>query len=123
MKFLIASKGVLTPIQRAIFGALSWCNDVVVLDAAAPAGTPSVLTDLGTIYLPLEGLIDLQAEKKRVAGEITKVEAEITKVESKLNDPSFVEKVPPAVLEDHRQRHTKWSEKLETLKTSLKTLG
>ena len=123
VKFLIASKGVLTPIQRAIFGALSWCNDVVVLDAAAPAGTPSVLTDLGTIYLPLEGLIDLQAEKKRVAGEITKVEAEITKVESKLNDPSFVEKVPPAVLEDHRQRHTKWSEKLETLKTSLKTLG
>ena len=123
VKFLIATKGDLSPIQRAIFGALSWSNDVVVLDAAAPVGTPSVLTDLGTIYLPLEGLIDLEVEKKRVAGEITKVEAEIAKVEAKLNDPSFVEKVPPAVLEDHRQRHSKWSEKLETLRASLKTLG
>jgi len=34
-----------------------------------------------------------------------------------------VEKVPAAVLEDHRQRHAKWSEKLGTLKSTLKTLG
>ena len=55
--------------------------------------------------------------------EISKVEAELEKVNAKLADQSFVEKVPAAVLEDHRQRHAKWSEKLGTLKSTLKTLG
>jgi valyl-tRNA synthetase len=73
--------------------------------------------------MPLEGLIDLEAERTRVTTEITKVEAELEKVNAKLADQSFVEKVPAAVLEDHHLRHTKWSEKLETLKTTLKTLG
>ena len=82
-----------------------------------------MLTDIGTLYLPLEGLIDLEAERKRLASEILKVEAEIAKVNAKLADTSFLEKVPPSVLEEHSQRLSKWSEKLETLKTTLKTLG
>jgi valyl-tRNA synthetase len=73
--------------------------------------------------MPLEGLIDLEAEKVRIASEITKVEAELAKVQAKLADTAFVEKVPAAVLEDHRQRLAKWSEKLETLKTTLQGLG
>ena len=58
-----------------------------------------------------------------VEAEIAKVEEELTKVNAKLADQSFIEKVPAAVLDDHRQRHAKWSEKLETLKSTLKTLG
>ena len=73
--------------------------------------------------MPLEGLVDLDDERKRIAAEITKVEAELVKVEAKLADTSFVEKVPANVLEDHRQRREKWSEKLETLKTTLQGLG
>ena len=89
----------------------------------APAGTPSLVTDLGTLFLPLEGLVDLDAERKRIAMEITKVEAEIGKVAAKLADPNFTEKVPPAVLEDHRDRQAKWTEKLTSLKATLQTLG
>jgi len=123
VRFLITAKLDLSPIQQAVFASLAKASEVVLLAGAAPAGTPSVLTDIGTIYLPLEGLVDLEAERKRVTAEITKVEVEITKVELKLNDPSFVEKVPPAVLEDHRQRLRNWSEKLETLRASLVNLG
>ena len=78
-----------------------------------------MLTDLGVLYLPLEGLVDPEAERKRISSEIIKVEAELTKVNAKLADSSFVEKVPAAVLEDHRQRQSKWSEKLDTLRASL----
>ena len=63
------------------------------------------------------------AEKKRITLEIAKVEAELIKVNTKLEDPSFIEKVPPAVLEDHRHRHARWSEKLRSLRTTLTTLG
>ena len=122
VRFLIAAKGDLSSTEQAVFASLAKASEVVLLDGAAPAGTPSVLTDIGTIYLPLEGLIDLEAEKKRVLAEITKVEAEIAKVEAKLNDSSFVEKVPAAVLEDHRTRQVNWNEKLETLKATRATL-
>jgi valyl-tRNA synthetase len=123
VRFLLSPKSEITNDQCAIFAGLTRASEVEILKEAPPAGTPSVLTDIGTLYMPLEGLVDLDAERKRIATEITKVEAELAKVEAKLADTSFVEKVPPPVLEDHRQRHSKWSEKLETLKTTLKTLG
>jgi valyl-tRNA synthetase len=73
--------------------------------------------------MPLEGLLDLETERTRINTEIAKVEAELSKVNAKLSDQTFVNKVPEAVLEDHCQRLTKWSEKLETLKATLTTLG
>jgi len=122
VKFFLMPKGEFTSSQQAIFAALTRASEVSLTESV-PVGTPSVLTDIGTLYLPLEGLIDLEAERKRLASEILKVEAEIAKVNAKLADTSFVEKVPPSVLEEHSQRLSKWSEKLETLKTTLKTLG
>ncbi len=123
VRFLLAPKEEIHDSRRAIFAGLTRASGLEILKEMPPAGTPSVVTDLGTIYMPLEGLVDLDAERKRIAAEITKVEAELVKVEAKLADTSFVEKVPANVLEDHRQRREKWSEKLETLKTTLKTLG
>ncbi len=123
VRFLLAPKEEIHDSRRAIFAGLTRASGLEILDKMPPAGTPSVVTDLGTIYMPLEGLVDLDAERKRIAAEITKVEAELVKVEAKLADTSFVEKVPANVLEDHRQRREKWSEKLETLKTTLQGLG
>ncbi|MFZ0435920.1 MAG: valine--tRNA ligase [Chthoniobacterales bacterium] len=123
VRFLLAPKEEIHDSRRAIFAGLTRASGLEILKEMPPAGTPSVVTDLGTIYMPLEGLVDLDAERKRIAAEITKVEAELVKVEAKLADTSFVEKVPANVLEDHRQRQAKWAEKLETLKTTLKGLG
>jgi valyl-tRNA synthetase len=123
VRFLLAPKEEIHDSRRAIFAGLTRSSGLEILKEMPPAGTPSVVTDLGTIYMPLEGLVDLDAERKRIAAEITKVEAELIKVEAKLADTSFVEKVPANVLEDHRQRREKWSEKLETLKTTLQGLG
>ena len=123
VRFLLAPKEEIHDSRRAIFAGLTRASGLEILKEMPPAGTPSVVTDLGTIYMPLEGLVDLDAERKRIAAEITKVEAELVKVEAKLADTSFVEKVPANVLKDHRQRREKWSEKLETLKTTLQGLG
>ena len=123
VRFLLTPKSEIAAERLAIFAGLTRSSGVDLLKEAPPAGTPSVVTDIGTIYMPLEGLVDLDAERKRITTEITKVEAELAKVEAKLADRSFVEKVPAPVLEDHRQRQAKWAEKLETLKTTLKALG
>ncbi len=86
--------------------------DVVGADWIAPKGTPTALTPLGELYLPLEGLIDVEAERARLSKEIAKAEDELGKVRAKLADENFAAKVPAKVLEEHRQRETAWSEKL-----------
>ncbi|WP_050024205.1 valine--tRNA ligase [Verrucomicrobium sp. BvORR034] len=82
---------------------------------AAPKGTPVVLTPFGELFLPLEGLIDVAAERERVKKEIAKVEVELEKVRAKLADENFTSKVPAKVLDDHRQRETDWAAKLGQL--------
>jgi len=86
-------------------------------------GTPSALTPLGTIFLPLDGLIDVEAERARVSKEIAKVESELEKVTAKLADENFTSKVPQKVLDEHQQRKTDWQEKQAKLKEMMAALG
>ncbi|MCE9610575.1 MAG: valine--tRNA ligase [Chthoniobacter sp.] len=95
----------------------------VVENYAAPRGTPSALTPLGTLFLPLEGLVDVAAERERLAKEIAKVEDELAKVRAKLANPAFAGKVPPAVLAEHQQRESAWAEKLAQLARMREALG
>jgi valyl-tRNA synthetase len=87
-----------------------------------PKGTPAALTPLGELFLPLEGLIDPAAERERLKKEIAKVEEELVKVRAKLANPNFSEKVPAAVLDEHKQREATWAGKLEQLRKMRDTL-
>ncbi len=86
-------------------------------------GTPAALTPLGELFLPLDGLIDVDAEKARVGKEVAKVESELEKVTAKLADTNFTSKVPQKVLDEHQQRKTDWEDKLAKLKVMLEALG
>jgi len=81
----------------------------------APQGHAACPTHIGTIYLPLEGIIDPATEKKRLNGEITKVEAEIEKVARKLASETFVQNAPADVVAEHRQRQQDWLNRLAEL--------
>jgi valyl-tRNA synthetase len=91
-------------------------------DYTPPKGTPAVAGDFAELYLPMEGLIDVAAEKIRTIKELDKVQLEIEKVVRKLNNPAFVEKAPPAVLADHKQRLMDWQSKHAQLKSALDSL-
>ena len=86
-------------------------------------GTPVVHATLGELHLPLEGLIDVAAEKARLAKELEKVQAEIDKVNQKLNNPAFVQKVPPRVLEENQKRLAEWQAKHSQIQKALEALG
>jgi len=89
----------------------------------AGKGTPTVHSEMGELYLPLEGLVDLSAEKARLTKELEKVAAEIAKVEQKLNNPAFVTKVPAQVLEEHQKRLADWQARQSHLRKALEGLG
>jgi valyl-tRNA synthetase len=88
----------------------------------AAKGTPTVRTELGELCLPLEGLVDVAAEKVRLGKEREKIEGDILKTEQKLANPNFVQKVPPQVLAEHQQRLADLKAKLEYVLAALKAL-
>ncbi|HOC57732.1 MAG TPA: valine--tRNA ligase [Verrucomicrobiota bacterium] len=85
-------------------------------------GTPGVHSELGNLYLPLEGLIDVAAEKGRLTKELEKIESEITKTNQKLSNPNFTAKAPPHVLQEHQQRLAEWQAKRERARKALESL-
>jgi valyl-tRNA synthetase len=73
----------------------------------------------GKFFIPLAGLVNVEAEKARLTKELQKIEAEIEKARTKLDNPDFAQKVPAAVLAEHRQRLADWQAKREQTRASL----
>jgi valyl-tRNA synthetase len=84
--------------------------------------TLTVRAELGDLFLPLEGLIDKEAETARLKKELEKIEAEAAKVEQKLANPNFTQKVPANVLQEHQQRLAYLQSKREHVKSALAAL-
>src|SRR5260221_734866 len=105
------------PGGSAVFANLAGAEPVQVNPHfEAPRGMPMVLTPLGQVFLPLEGLVDLAAEKERLAKEIAKLEKELETVQKKLGNANFVDRAPAAVVEEHRQRERDFNSQLEQLR-------
>jgi valyl-tRNA synthetase len=85
-------------------------------DFVAGRGIPFALTPLGQVFMPIEGIVDLAAERERIAKEIAKLEAELATVRAKLANQSFVQRAPSAVVAEHRQREINFLRKLEQLR-------
>jgi valyl-tRNA synthetase len=84
--------------------------------------TMTVRAELGDLFLPLEGLIDKEAETARLKKELEKIEAEAAKVEQKLANPKFTQNAPPQVLAEHQQRLADWQAKRDHVKSALAAL-
>ena len=72
--------------------------------------------------LPLEGLIDKEAEKQRLTKELEKVTKELAKSENKLSNENFVARAKPEVVEQERTRKGDWEQKRDQLKAMLENL-
>jgi valyl-tRNA synthetase len=97
----------------------------ITLDSAyeAPKGTPAAVTGIGEVYLPLEGLIDVEAERARLTKEISNTQIEVKKCEGKLGNASFVDRAPPEVVEQEKARLEEWKTKLVQLGEMLAALA
>ena len=124
VKYVFKPAQHLTPHDAEVIKLLLNAESLEVnADYQPPKGTPVVASPLGELFLPLEGLIDVGAEKIRLTKEIEKIQSEIVKVEQKLANPNFTTKVPPAVLVEHEQRLIEWKTKLAHTQSSLEVLG
>ncbi len=90
----------------------------VLSDGAAPAkrGQSAVAVGAGfEVRVGLAGAIDLAAESARIDKEIAKLDQDLASVGKKLENPSFVAKAPPEVVEKDRARLAELREKKHKL--------
>jgi valyl-tRNA synthetase len=74
------------------------------------------------VAVNLEGQIDVAAERSRIAKDLAKTEKDLLQSQAKLEKPSFVERAPPAVVEEERRRLAESSDRIAKLKASLERL-
>ncbi|MFZ3308421.1 MAG: class I tRNA ligase family protein, partial [Xanthobacteraceae bacterium] len=89
----------------------------------APQGAVQLVVRGEVAALPLAGVIDLAAERARLAKELAKADADIARVDAKLGNANFVARAPEEVVEEEKEkreeaqaRKAKIAEALERLK-------
>jgi valyl-tRNA synthetase len=75
------------------------------------------------LVIPMESMVDLEAERQRFRSEIEQTRAEIDRLENRLKDAAFLNKAPAAVVERERERLTERKDRLARLKEQLQGLG
>ncbi len=86
-------------------------------------GAVNIVTADAQIYLPMNELVDLDAEKERLTKELEKAQKDLAFFEKKLNNPGFVNNAPAAVVEKDRASAEKIKDKINLLEESLKNLA
>jgi valyl-tRNA synthetase len=97
--------------------------DTIAFAKAAPKGAALIVAGATTAALPLEGIIDMSAERARLAKEIGRAEGDIAKIDAKLTNAQFVAKAPADVVEENRERRSELAALAKRLKTALARIG
>jgi valyl-tRNA synthetase len=86
-------------------------------------GAAQVVVDEATFVLPLEGVIDIEAERARLAKALQAAEKERDGLAGRLGNPSFIERAKPEAVEKARADHEEKSSDAEKYRAALARLG
>ncbi|MCL2368468.1 MAG: class I tRNA ligase family protein, partial [Oscillospiraceae bacterium] len=109
---------------RVYFGKLAYVSELTITGDApdSTAGQVSVVTQDAQIFLPLADLVDLEAERTRIQGEIAKAEAQLAGQMKKLANEAFVQKAKPEVVANEQEKADRARALIRNLEESLKQL-
>ena len=90
---------------------------------AAPGQQVTLVLSSGTVTVPLEGLVDLDNEKKRLTEELEQIDANRDRLSARLGNESFLEKAPDEVIASERQRLERTEDRRVRIVETLSRLG
>ena len=103
---------------------LAKLNQIKFLSKQHEENEKSIVTTVDEIILmiPTDGLIDIEAEKNRLSKELENITNEIEIIDKRLNNPSFIEKAPPKVIEDVKTKKTVFDQRKSEINKALLNL-
>ena len=102
---------------------LARASEVLPLSGEVPKGSAQAVLEEITIVLPLEGLIDLAAERTRLSKDRDKLIADAKKISQKLANADFVSRAPEEVVAENRERLQAAELEIARLQAALDRLG
>ena len=103
---------------------LAGAKEISFINCAAEAGENAVtkVLAIGTLYIPLGDLVDIEKEKERLKGELESVTNEIARADGKLHNQGFISKAPKKLVDDERAKLEKYIAMREKILNQLKSL-
>ncbi len=103
---------------------LAGAKEINFISSAAEAGEKTVtkVLGIGTIFIPMGELVDIEKEKARLEGELERIMDEIRRADGKLNNQGFVAKAPKKLVDDEREKLNRYIEMREKVINQLKNL-
>ena len=115
-------KPAITPYSQAI-QTLARVRPVTFLDSryeGQPSGNTLVLVlKEAEVVIPMETMVNLEAERKRLQKEIEQSQAEVARLEARLNDRAFLTKAPASIVDKGRNKLALRKDKLGRLEQQL----
>ncbi|TVP78110.1 MAG: valine--tRNA ligase [Gemmatimonadales bacterium] len=94
--------------------------------AAAPGGVAGASAVLGNgteVFLPLEGLIDLDRERERLRAEVERLDGQLKGSEKRLANEQFTARAPAEIVEREREKVLSFRDQRDKLQVQLQALG
>jgi valyl-tRNA synthetase len=108
---------------KIFFEQLAQASDVVVGPTIErPKNAPRMVLEWAEVFVPLEGLLDLQQEHKRLRQELKEARAGLEATLRKLDNPDFLERAPEEVIEKEKRKAQEFREKIARLEQNLQLL-
>ncbi len=111
--------------NREMITALARVNDLTIDPAAAPRpnGCATAVIDQAELLVPLKGVIDVDAEKARLAKEQERAQKQFDLAEKKLNNEKFTSRAPEEVVQKERTKLEEARELLGKVASALDRLN
>ena len=117
-----ASDSKLLEDNSEMIKRLGRITDIKVGRMSKPKGAAASVVGTMEVYVPLEGLIDLEKERARLKKEEDRVSGAIKSLESRLGDKNFTSRAPKDIVEKQRVQLAELTLQLEKLKANLKAV-
>ena len=88
----------------------------------APKDVISGVIDKALILIPMEDLVDFEAEISRLEAEKKRLESEVIRVENKLKNKNFVDKAPKKIVDEERAKGEKYKDMLSKVESRLNSM-
>jgi len=92
-------------------------------DLVPPAGAARKVLSVAEVFIPLKGLIDVDAERARLSEELAQMVARLKKVEGNLANETFLGRAPEVVIAKERAKQDEFSSRLSRLRENLAAIG
>ncbi len=86
-------------------------------------GAHAVLRNGAEVFIPLEGVIDVDRERERLRREVARLDGQVNGAQRKLSNANFLERAPERVVAREREKLVSFSERHDKLREKLAALA